>query len=304
VSKYRQTILRAALLCLLAVVACKALRALCTASRAAAPAQTQLVIKLDPWRDEPASFESLTLDGQTLAPGRPFAATAGWLDRLRITVKNTSDRPIAKLTAEINVSGGDGAPDVPRPFSYNINCADAGALPPIAPGETAALRFQGRLPDDNEFDTHPLALRFDHVYWDDTHAWIKGMEFEYRPERKVWTPLRRAAARYQAPAGVRVRKAALLVICDRGVRDYTNHDCSASCLSHYCKYSTRTSSAVRRCPWAIAYIRRSPRPSSARRTIATSFIATTSATSPRTAALARRPASRPSSWTCSATGTA
>src|SRR2546421_2720748 len=120
---------RLALSALCLVVACAALiganasytlRAARAHEDAAQSAHSELLsIAYESWRDEPFTI-GVELEGQKITPDKPFTATDGWIGRLKITARNTSERPIVALTVEMIAAGKGDAPGFKRDFAYNV----------------------------------------------------------------------------------------------------------------------------------------------------------------------------------------
>jgi hypothetical protein len=104
----------------------------------------RLVEKIS-WRTEPVRIEKITANGTVIELGRKFQQEKDWFSDLTVSVKNISNKAIARI--EINVSfprDTTTTEDVPRlviPILHGLDPADAKDQLPLLPGETAELHM-------------------------------------------------------------------------------------------------------------------------------------------------------------------
>ena len=105
----------------------------------------QRVVEKISWQTEPVRIEQITANGSVIEVGQKFQQEQDWFSDLTVSVKNISNKAIARI--EINVSfprDASASDDVPRlviPILHGADPADAKDQLPLLPGETAELHM-------------------------------------------------------------------------------------------------------------------------------------------------------------------
>src|SRR5262249_55621423 len=103
------------------------------------------VVEKISWRTEPVRMEKITARGTVVELGRTFQQEKDWFSDLTVSVKNISNKAIARI--EINVSfphDTQVSADVPMlviPLLHGLDPADAKDQIPLLPGETTELHM-------------------------------------------------------------------------------------------------------------------------------------------------------------------
>ena len=110
------------------------------------------VVEVDPrksaLKDEPGvlAVTEIRVNGQTVAPGQPFAASAGWMRTLTLRVKNLSAKPITFVQINLSLpeasyhAGGLGF--VLHYREARLDGQNPPGAKPLPPGEEADLSFR------------------------------------------------------------------------------------------------------------------------------------------------------------------
>jgi hypothetical protein len=105
----------------------------------------QRVVEKISWRTEPVHMEKITANGTVIDLGRKFQQGKDWFSDLTVSVKNVSNKAIARI--EINVSfpsdasAADDMPTLVIPILHGLDPADSKDQLPLLPGETAELHM-------------------------------------------------------------------------------------------------------------------------------------------------------------------
>lgn len=111
---------------------------------AGAQSPTRVIEKIS-WRTEPVRMEKITAHDTLVEPGRKFQQEKDWFSDLTVSVKNISNKAIARI--EINVSfprDRQVSSDVPMlviPILHGLDPADAKDQLPLLPGEATELHM-------------------------------------------------------------------------------------------------------------------------------------------------------------------
>lgn len=103
------------------------------------------VVEKISWRTEPVRMEKITANGTVIELGRKFQQEKDWFSDLTVSVKNVSNKAIARI--EINVSfprdpqAAAGVPQLVIPILHGLDPADAKDQLPLLPGESAELHM-------------------------------------------------------------------------------------------------------------------------------------------------------------------
>jgi hypothetical protein len=219
----RHTLLTAIILAVVAFACLYLFKAYATHPGAMASTQIMQTFKLERLKNEPIAITSIKLDGRAVLPDTAFPLSAGWRERLVITIKNVSREPVTYAAVRLAQLGQTEArPGLMLIYSYGQTC-DGVTPAPIEPGETAALKLGAHGGD--EFDERPYTVTLNHVTFAGTaREWHDG---EY--VHKVGNGYQQddpPQARYVMPRGLKLDP--------RMVR--TAFDCLDECEGYYCDH--------------------------------------------------------------------
>jgi hypothetical protein len=117
----------------------------CLQSALYAQAQDRMIEKIS-WRAEPIKIQKLETRGRPIEMGKKFAEDDDWLDGLKVTVKNTSDKVITRIVMGLTFPRPSGSSDEATylvEMMYGNDPADEtfDVLKQVNPGATAEVKM-------------------------------------------------------------------------------------------------------------------------------------------------------------------